>query len=295
MFLGGTMLGESMKQHDPVTPMTNSNLVEVLQAQSKAKVGLLPHTVLARGKPASVAHLEAQVANGAHLFVVDAVDDEDVTRIAELTTDWPLTTGADALPMFLARTWMKDQGTVEQRTLLPAAPGHEAVIAGSCAPATLQQVASFGEKHPVYQVDLLEADNDPNLIETITTWAAGHIADGPVCITTSADVAGVSRAQEKLGRDGAAALADNILGRAATALHTLGVRKFVVAGGETSGQVIATLGVEQVQVSSFDNLGGGYCHAAGADPLSLVLKAGALGNAEFFFTALERMRAADAA
>jgi len=295
MFLGNTMLGDSMKQYDPVTPMTNSNLVEVLQAQCEGKVGLLPHGVLARGMTAAEAHVQAQIDKGAHLFVVDAADNEDVTRIAQLATQWPLTTGADALPMFLARTWMAEQGEVAQTTVLPPAPGHAAVIAGSCAPATLRQVVAFAEKHPVYQVDLLDAADDSNIVEKIAAWADDHLADGPVCVTTSADVEGVKRAQEKLGRDGAATLADNILGRSAQALHERGVRKFVVAGGETSGQVIGTLGVQQVQVSSFDNLGGGYCHAAGPDPLSLVLKAGALGDDQFFFTALERMRAADAA
>ena len=40
------------------------------------------------------------------------------------------------------------------------------------------------------------------------------------------------------------------------------VRKFVVAGGETSGAVVSSLGVESVQVSRFDEMEGGYCHQA---------------------------------
>ena len=106
MFLGGIMLGESGKRFDPVTPMTNSNLVEVLQAQCKSKVSLLPHSQLVAGKSACNDYISMQIKDGANLFIVDAVDNEDVTRIAELTTDWPLTSGADAIPMFLARTWL---------------------------------------------------------------------------------------------------------------------------------------------------------------------------------------------
>jgi uncharacterized protein YgbK (DUF1537 family) len=292
MFLGGTMLGESGKRFDPVTPMTNSNLVEVLQAQCQGKVGLLPHSVLAAGKEASNTYIENQIKKGTHLFIADAADNDDATRIAELATDWPLTTGADALPMYFARTWLKQEGDVPQRTLLPASPGHEAVIAGSCASNTVRQVAHFEKHHPVYRVDLLDVDN---VVEKITEWAKAHINDGPVCVSTSADPDGVKRAQEKLGVDGAAALADDILGQCAKALREMGVRKFVVAGGETSGQVFNSLAIDQVQVSSFDNLSGGYCHTTTPEPMSLVLKAGGLGNDEFFFTALDRMRAADAA
>ena len=94
------MLGESSKRFDPVTPMTNSNLVEVLQAQSKSQVGLISHAVLARGLDEAKAYVDKEVKDGKNLFLVDAVDDTDVTRIAELCLHWPLTTGADALPMF---------------------------------------------------------------------------------------------------------------------------------------------------------------------------------------------------
>ncbi len=294
MFLGGIMLGESGKRFDPVTPMTNSNLVEVLQAQSKKKVGLIPHSQLAAGKDSCNTYIDKQVADGTNLFIIDAVDGDDTTRIAELTTDWPLTTGADAMPMFLARTWLKNQGEVEQRTLLPPSPGYEAVVAGSCAVNTQRQVTHFEKHHPVFREDLLKASEDSNYIDKIEDWAKENIKDGPVCVSTSADVEGVKRSQAKLGRDAAAALADDINGRSAAMLKELGVRKLVSVGGETSGQVFNSLGIEQVQVSSFDNLSGGYCHEAGPDPMSLVLKAGGLGNEEFFFTALKRRREADA-
>ena len=79
----------------------------------------------------------------------------------------------------------------------------------------------------------------------------------------------------------------------ASGLHLLGVRKFVVAGGETSGQVMNALGVKQLAVAGFDELSGGYCHQAGAEPTSFVLKAGAIPRDDFFFIAIERMREAD--
>lgn len=294
MFLGNTMLGDSFKQHDPVTPMTNSNLVEVLQAQSTKKVGLLPHALLKRGKDAVNEFLSAEDA--AELYIADAADDDDLVRIVDVALDWPLTTGADALPVFLARGWQQQDGSARKReakTLLPASPGKEVFIAGSCAGATLSQVDHFEQRHPVFRIDLLAAADDPGYAGKILSWAEQRIDKEPVAIASSATVEELQRTQGALGRDGAAQLADKIFGEVAVGLFAMGVRKFVVAGGETSGQVINSLGIRQVEVSSFDELGGGYCHQGGDDPVSFVLKAGALGKEDFCFTALDRMRQAE--
>ncbi len=294
MFLGSTPLGESFKQNDPVTPMTNSNLVEVLQAQSTRKVGLVSHALLRRGKDA----VEAELAKpGApELYIADAADDDDLVRIVDFALDWPLTTGADALPVFLARGWQQRNSRLSKsqpRTILPASPGKEAFVAGSCAGATLSQVDYFEKSHPVFRIDLLEAADDPDYVAKILRWAETQIDSGPIAVASSADLDELKRTQSALGRSGAAELADRVLGEVAIGLHKLGVRKFVVAGGETSGQVINSLGIRKVEVSSFDELGGGYCHQGGDDPISFVLKAGALGKEDFCDTALARMRLAE--
>tara|TARA_B110000240_G_scaffold90589_1_gene102895 strand:- start:7519 stop:8829 length:1311 start_codon:yes stop_codon:yes gene_type:complete len=295
MFLGSMPLGESFKRFDPATPMTNSNLVEVLQAQTKSKVGLLPHGLLCRGVDVVRAELARLADTG--MFIVDAADDNDLTRIAELVVDWPLTTGADGLPGFLAKAWRVDPVADKQtpRTLLGASPGFEAIIAGSCAGATLRQLDHFESTHPVYRIDLVNAAQSPAIVQDVLKWARTRLDAGPIAVATSADVAGIERAQAKLGRTGAAELADRILGEVASGLFEQGVRKFVVAGGETSGQVINSLGVERVEVSAFDELGGGYCHQPSPTPMSFVLKAGALGAPDFFFRALERMQTAETA
>jgi uncharacterized protein YgbK (DUF1537 family) len=294
MFIGSTPLGDSFKRADPVTPMTNSNLVEVLQAQSTKKVGLLSHVLLMRGK-AAVDDFVAQTG-APELYIADSADDDDLVRIAEFALDWPLTTGADALPVFLARAWQKNipsNGRSEPKLLLPASPGKEAFIAGSCAGPTLRQLDHFEERHPVFRIDLLEATRDPDYVNKILQWAESRIDCGPVAVATSADRDELKRTQSALGRSGAAETADRVLGEVAVGLFDQGVRKFVVAGGETSGQVINSLGIRSVEVSEFDELGGGYCHQAGSNPVSFVLKAGALGKEDFCFAALERMRLAE--
>lgn len=294
MFIGATPLGDSFKKHDPVTPMLNSNLVEVLEPQTEEKVGLIPHNIIVTGS-SNVGELLAK-EDAPRLFIVDSVDDEDLERICEFALDWPLTTGADALPVFLSRAWRQRVGAeseISKKTLLSPSPGREAVIAGSCAGPTLRQLERFEAQHPVFYVDLLKVDDLGVFVEKILDWVKAQPVDQPIAVTTSADVAGVEKNQGALGRDGAASLADDLIGQVAQGLFSLGFRKFVVAGGETSGQVINSLGIAKVEVSAFDELGGGYCHQSSPEPVSFVLKAGALGKDDFFFRALERMRLAE--
>ena len=295
LFVNDVMLHESGASRDPATPMTNSNLLEVLQSQSRVGVGLLPLRILRRGKPAAQEFLAEQARGGTPFFIADAIESDDVARIAALGVDSPLSTGADWLPIYLARNWRQHEDKTEPRTLLPPAPGYEAVLSGSCSPKTNRQVRAFEQQHPLFKVDLLQAAGGSNMVDRIVDWASDKLKQGPVGIATTTDHEGVERAQGALGRQGAADLAEDLLARVTRRLHGIGVRKFVVAGGETSGTVIDTLGIDRLRVSPFDYLGGGYCHAAGPDPISLVTKAGGAGEEDFFDAALRRMRDADAA
>jgi len=291
LFVGPTPLAESFKRFDPATPALTSDLVEALQAQTNVKVGLLPRKVLAAGKA------EAWLANApAPFLIVDAIDAGDIERIAALTLDWPLVTGADSLAPALARAWRRGaaRDPAAGRRLLPPAPGFEAVIAGSCAPPTLAQLAAFERDNPLWRIDLAADADDPGLVRRILAWAGERLADGPVAVATSADKPGVAAAQARFGRDGAASRADALLAGIAAGLAGLGARKFVVAGGETSGAVLSALAIRKVEVAAYDDLFGGYCHQRGPEPMSLVLKAGSIGGADFLIRALARMRQADA-
>ena len=148
-FVNQVMLHECGASRDPVTPMTNSNLVEVLQAQSQAKVGFLPLATMRGDNLAAEAYLAEQASKGTKFFVADGINqDTDVTRIAELCLDAPLSTGADGLPVYLARAWQQGRQKPEPQTLLPPAPGYVAVLAGSCSNKTNQQLELF-EQQPV--------------------------------------------------------------------------------------------------------------------------------------------------
>ncbi len=296
MFLQNVPLAESAKRFDPVTPAFESNLVEALRPQTTLGIGLLPHRILFRGRAAAEAEL-VRLADRPFI-VVDSVDRDDIARVAELTVDWPLTTGADSLTPALARAWRKtmpDRQPQRGGRLLPAVGGRAVVLSGSCAATTLTQLEVFAARHPVWRIDLARDAERPDVVETIVGWAAEHLAQGPVAIATSGDKAAVAEAQSRFGVQGASEHSDRLIGAVAERLHANGVRKFVVAGGETSGQVMAALGVQQVQVAPLDDMLGGYCHRPGADGISLVLKPGTYGDTEFLMAALARLEEADAA
>ena len=167
------------------------------------------------------------------------------------------------------------------------------MIAGSCGMATLAQLEAFAERHPVWRIELARDAEKEGLVDSIAAWAADRLRAGPVAIATTADPAGVAAAQAAFGREGAAERADRILGELAVRLRDLGVGKFVVAGGETSGQVLKALDVGRLEVAAYDDLYGGYCYAPGTRPASFVLKPGGLGDQQFLFNALHRLREAE--
>ena len=294
LFVNQLMLHESGASRDPVTPMTNSNLVEVLQAQSRVGVGFLPLNIVRGSKSGASDFLRARVSEGVSFFITDALDDDkDLSLLAEIAIDMPFSTGADGLPVYLARLLWDGMSCKEPNNILPPAPGCTAVLAGSCSGKTNRQLKIFEKQYPLYRVDLIEASRNLKLINDITEWARRRLSDSPIGIATTLDNVGVARIQKELGGDVAANLAENILGKVTSRLYDLGVRKFVVAGGETSGKVITTLGLDRLKVAAFDYLGGGYCHAEGSDPISLVTKAGGQGEEGFFGQAIERLRLAD--
>jgi len=92
--------------------------------------------------------------------------------------------------------------------------------------------------------------------------------------------------QEKLGRDKAGALVEDALAGIAEALVARGVRRLVAAGGETSGAVVARLGVRSLRIGPEIDPGVPALLAPGERPLALALKSGNFGAPDFFAKAL---------
>jgi len=139
--VGDVLLNESGMQHHPLTPMTDANLVRVMQAQCKSKVGLLSYKTIAQGTTAiekEIAHLQQQ---GIRIAIVDAVSNDDLMRLGPALKGMPLVTAGSGVAIGLPQNF--GLSPTPKASVLPQAKGLQAVISGSCSQATNRQVAHF--------------------------------------------------------------------------------------------------------------------------------------------------------
>lgn len=293
LFVGDRLVSESPKRDDPVTPMRDPDLVRVLQRQTRRRVGLISQTDVRAGTAAITARVAALRAEGVQCAIADAALHEDLAQLAAATVEWPLMTGGSSIAAHYPALW-RQRGWLGHGSLpapLPPVRGPGVVLAGSCAEQTRHQLAHFGQTHPVLQLDLLAYAHGHDVVADALAWAQPHLATQPVALSTAATPEAVAQLQAALGVARVAALAEDLLGRIAVGLRASGVRRFVVAGGETSGAVLAHLGVARLQVGPFaaPSLPLALDTRDAADPLVLCLKSGKLAGLDAFTVALDRM------
>jgi uncharacterized protein YgbK (DUF1537 family) len=91
--------------------------------------------------------------------------------------------------------------------------------------------------------------------------------------------------QEVLGRERAGTAIEAAMAQIARALVERGVRRLVVAGGETSGAVVAALGVRALKIGPPIDPGVPWTVSLGEPQLALALKSGNFGAPDFFLKA----------
>jgi uncharacterized protein YgbK (DUF1537 family) len=297
MFGGAQLLGESPKRFDPLTPMTDSNLVRVLQAQSKGKVGLVPYLTVDAGTGTIRNAIREQSARGETLLITDTIRERDLAAIAEATFDLPLMTGNSSVAAHLPPAWLA-HGLVRTGDLiaasLPAVDGPAAVLAGSVADRTIEQLARFAANNPLLTIDLAKAFAGADVVAEARAFAQRHLPGAMIAIATTAPQATVEALQQTHGREAVAARAEEILaGIAEILVREFGVRRLVVAGGETAGSVVKALGIDRIAMGAYEGpgLSRAIAHLPGrlSDPLALMLKSGKLGGPNIFTDVLQDM------
>ena len=285
LFVGDVLLSESGMQNHPLTPMTDANLVRVMQAQCRRKVGSLPYAVVARGADAVRAEVERLRQGGIGIAVVDALSNEDLLRLGPALKGMPLLGAGSGVAIGLGQNFVLGHSAVANA--LPPAQGLRAVIAGSCSLATNRQVADFVARGlPAMSIDPLRIAAGVDVAAEVLAWAAPLLQAGPLLVYSTAEPSAVKATQGALGVERAGLLVEATLARIAAGLVGLGVRQLVVAGGETSGACVQALQVRQLKIGPQIDPGVPWCHAtsalAGSDGLHLSLKSGNFGTDDFF-------------
>ena len=289
LFVGETLLSESPMRDHPLTPMRDANLVRVLGRQTRRKVGLVPWSVVQRGPNAIRAEFAKLESEGVAYAIVDAVDDEDLIDIGAACAHLPLVTAGSGIALGLPQNF-RDAELLAERTdaaRLPDVRGGAAVLAGSCSAATRAQVAAFARDHVAVALDPLRAAEPLAMAREALAAVAPALASGkPFLVYSTAEPAAVEKVQAKLGRERAATTIEAAFGTIARELVSRGVRRLVVAGGETSGAVVQALGVEALAIGPQIDPGVPWTTALGDPPLALALKSGNFGAEDFFAKAL---------
>lgn len=281
LFVGDQLLSDSGMRDHPLTPMRDSNLVRVLQAQTRSKVGLIAYDVVARGSHAIRRRIDELRAQGVGIAIVDAIDDDDLRRLGPALHGMPLITAGSGVALGLSGNF--DPSRAADATALPDCPGLRAIVSGSCSVATNAQVADFTERGgAAFAVDPLGLVTGDGEVERALAWATPRLADGPVLIYSTAAPEHVRAIQQRLGDIEAGALVERGLAAIARGLVERGVRQLVVAGGETSGAVVQALEVGKLRIGPQIDPGVPWTFAEGRIPLLLALKSGNFGTTDFF-------------
>ena len=287
LFVGAALLDESGMQDHPLTPMRDANLVRVLSRQTEGTVGLVAFPTVDAGPGAIRDALTRLREQGRRFAIVDAITDQNLFSIAAAVSNHALVTGGSGVAMGLPENFRK-LGLLAQESAndLPALAGPAAVLAGSCSRATLLQIATCRDQLPTLELDPLKTPDAHGLIQEALDWAQSKLGDTPIVIAASATPDRVAALQAKLGRDEAGSLVEATMAGIAKELVARGVRRMVVAGGETSGAVVSALEIERLRIGAEIDPGVPWTYAEGSGPpLLLALKSGNFGGPHFFRTA----------
>ena len=293
LFAGDVLLNESGMQNHPLTPMTDPNLVRVLQAQTQRKVGLIDYATVAQGEAAIRARIATLKADGVGIAVVDAVSNDDLLRMGPALRDLPLLTAGSGVAIALPANFGLQP--TSQAAALPAVEGLQAIVSGSCSVATNAQVAHFiASGRPALALDPLRIAAGEDVAADALAWAKDKIASGPVLVYSTAEPTAVKAIQSQLGVEAAGAMVERTIAAVAKGLVEMGVRQLIVAGGETSGACVQALGIEQLRIGGQIDPGVPWCHAVSPvapSGLHFTLKSGNFGTEDFFTKAFTLLNA----
>jgi uncharacterized protein YgbK (DUF1537 family) len=237
----------SMSRH-PTTPMNEADLRLHLGKQTQKDIGLIDVVQLGAGAGASEL-ADAQAA----VVLVDLLHENQLATVGRIISRSPFVVGSSGVESALMAHWKAQRKTFGQ--VAPAGP--ILAVCGSCAPVSARQV----------------------------DWA---IANG------FADASDSHEAATRAIRGGCSAVIHTRRGRpderfgtmVRDVIETTKVRRVLVAGGDTSGQVARALDIESLEMIGELTRGSPLCRATGpgspADGIEITFKGGQIGADDFF-------------
>jgi uncharacterized protein YgbK (DUF1537 family) len=291
----------TMSRH-PVTPMHEADLRLHLREQTTRRIELIDMVQLRAGD--GQARVEELAASDAPVVFVDVLDDETLLEAGRLV--WEnrgnalFSASSSGLSYALVAYW-RSLGLLPREASLPMATAVPAIaaVSGSCSPVTAAQIRWARTNGFVTErlclhdaLDAVRADREiQRCVEvssaslrtgkSVIVFSAEGPEDTAVCeFDAIAANAGLSRGEA--AQRVAMALAE-VMRRL---LDQVDLKRVVVAGGDSSGEVMSKLGIEALTISAAMTPGAPLCRAWSSavrrDGLEVVLKGGQMGSPSFF-------------
>lgn len=299
-YVHGKKLEDSEFRHDPIHPMTRSDLVDILQSQTERKVAMVTHAVVEEGAQALRDKIQRMRAKCQYL-IVDVTDQAALATIARAVHDERVLCGSSAIAEELPVIWGPPHIREQGQDLPPATGAGILIVAGSLMPQTAAQIDYMERRGvPRFSLDvprLFNATERKSEMDRLSTAIVVQLRAGNDVIFHSPNDSQALKAADQVGggdspsraevsRQVSEALAEVT----ALALAQTGQNRLVVAGGETSAAVCARLGIDGMRVWKEIQPGLPSCISLNDPPRMLVLKSGSFGKPDFFERALEHLR-----
>ena len=286
LFVGDRLLSESNLATHPLNPMTDPDIRRWLQKQTKTPVGLVTRDIVSQGPNQISKELREAGGRGETLVIVDAITNADLIAIGEACADAPFLTGGSGVALGLPRNFIADG----RASVFRGVKGPEAILAGSCSRATLVQIEMHRRAHPSFPVSVDAVMAGEVEAEDLVRFVHENEGRRPL-VYSSDSPEQVAAGQARYGTEGVAHALEALFARTASHLVGDGIRRLVVAGGETSGAVVSRLGLESFEIGPEIDLGVPVLLVRDGS-LGLVLKSGNFGGIDFFQKALNNLEGA---
>ncbi len=299
-YVHGKRLGESEFRNDPMHPMCESNLINILQSQTERKVAAVTKEIVKQGAEVLRAKIK-EMESRCNYLVLDVLDQNDLGIIAECVYDYKIFCGSSALAEELPKTWGIKNEEEEESGVLRNQETGIICAAGSLMPQTATQIEYFREKNnPVYEIDTLKLFDEKErnkLINGLVAKISTHLEIGDdVLFHSSNDDEKVQLTREVGVQMGykKKEISRLVSGTIAEITHQLvkktGQNRLLIAGGDTSAAVCKKLGINGMRVWKEIKPGLPSCISLTENPIMLVLKSGSFGEKDFFELAIEHLR-----
>ncbi len=283
LFVGNRLLSESSMRDHPLTPMRDPDLVRVLGRQTKRGVGLVPLLVIEAGPDAIRAAIAKEAAEGRPFVVTDAIADAHLLSLGKALAGAPLVTGGSGIAMGLPANFGIRPVEGRPTPMADVAKGRRLVLSGSCSEATRRQVAhAIAAGMPALKLEPERLADGTQDASAAARWLAEQPADKAALVYATAEPAAVRKAQEALGIAKAGALVEEAMAEIAAVAVKRDTTRLIVAGGETSGAVVAALGARALAIGPEIDPGAPWTRVVDGPAIALALKSGNFGKDDFF-------------